>query len=63
MAHPRLLLLIAALLISPLGTVNDANAASKVPVVKPKVFNPTDDINIKLIDPRTKKTINPFTRR
>ncbi len=60
MAHPRLLLLIAALLISPLGTVNDANAASKVPVVKPKVFNPTDDINIKLIDPRTKKTINPF---
>lgn len=59
MAHPRLLLLIAALLISPLGTVNHANAASKVPVVKPKVFNPTDDINIKLIDPRTKKTINP----
>jgi len=60
MAHPRLLLLIAALLISPLGTVNHANAASKVPVVKPKVFNPTDDINIKLIDPRTKKTINPI---
>ena len=60
MAHPRLLLLIGALLISPLGGVSHANAASKAPVIKPKVFNPTDDIDIKLIDPRTKKTINPL---
>ena len=60
MAHPRLLLLIGALLISPLGGVSHANAASKAPVIKPKVFNSTDDIDIKLIDPRTKKSINPL---
>lgn len=38
-------------------------AANNAAVLKPKVFNPTNDIDIKLIDPRTKKTINPLITR
>ena len=58
-----LLLLTAVLLILPLGAVSHAAAANNASVLKPKVFNPTDDIDIKLIDPRTKKTINPLITR
>lgn len=59
MSRFPLLLLITALFISPSVVVSHA-AANDAAVAKPKVFNPTNDIDIKLIDPRTKKTINPL---
>lgn len=37
-----------------------AFASSKVATVKPKIFSPTDNIDVKLLDPRTKKSINPL---
>lgn len=37
-----------------------AVASSKVATVEPKVFSPTNNVDVKLLDPRTKKTINPL---
>lgn len=37
-----------------------ATSPSKVATVKPKIFSPTNNVDVKLLDPRTKKSINPL---
>ena len=63
MTRSPLRLLLAILLIAPSGGVSQAAAANNGSSVKPKVFNPSNDLEIKLVDPRTKKTINPLITR